>query len=71
MLRLDREHILFLKNNFMDIKQLRHPNIIDYKMLFFEIKAQTCYLVMDYLPHPNLLQSNVRSEKVFIYICSC
>jgi len=34
---LDREHILYLKENFIDIKRLKHPNIISYKAIFFDM----------------------------------
>ena len=33
--QVDREHIIFLKQNFIDIKKLSHPNVIGYKALFF------------------------------------
>jgi serine/threonine protein kinase len=36
-IRLDSEHILFLKRNFLDIKDLQHRNIIEYKALFLEM----------------------------------
>jgi serine/threonine protein kinase len=52
---LDREHILFLKENFTAIKALKHEHIIGYRALFFEMKSETCHLVMDYLPFPDLL----------------
>jgi len=55
----------------MDIRQLRHPHIIDYKMLFFEMKNETCYLVMEYLPYPNLVEFKINSEEVTITKCSC
>lgn len=32
---LDREHILFLKKNFTDIKALKHEHVIGYHALFF------------------------------------
>lgn len=34
---LDPEHILFLRQNFIDIKKLKHPHIISYKAIFFEL----------------------------------
>lgn len=35
-LALEKEHILHLRTNFMDIKGLKHPNILTYKALFLE-----------------------------------
>lgn len=32
---LEREHLLFLKKNFMEIKALKHAHILTYKALFF------------------------------------
>lgn len=61
---LDREHILFLKKNFMDIKALNHEHIIRYKALFFEMNSSTCHLIMDYLPFPDLLHLGISSEQV-------
>lgn len=60
---LDREHILHLKKNFMDIKALRHPHILTYKALFFEPKVSKCYLVTNYLPFPTLEEVEVDSEE--------
>lgn len=61
---LDREHILFLKKNFMDIKALNHEHVIRYKALFFEMKSSTCHLIMNYLPFPDLLHLDLKSEQV-------
>ena len=52
---LDREHILFLKKNFTDIKTLKHEHVIGYHALFFEMGKETCHLVMEYLPFSDLL----------------
>jgi hypothetical protein len=62
--RVDREHIIFLKQNFIDIKKLQHPNIIGYKALFFEMNSEKCHLVMDYLPYPDLNQIPIKTEHV-------
>lgn len=67
---LEREHILFLKKNFQDVKALKHPHILTYKSLFFELKYARCYLLMDYLPYPDLQEAGVHSEeelKVIVY----
>jgi len=63
---LDREHILFLKKNFTDIKALRHEKIIRYRALFFEMKTETCYLVMEFLPFPDLLHLPPPNEQVLL-----
>lgn len=37
IMTLDREHILYLKENFIYIKKLKHPHIINYKAIFFDL----------------------------------
>lgn len=69
-IRLDREHILFLKRNFTEIKQLHHKNVISYHALFLEMGKEQCHLVMDYIPFPDLLHANIQSEQVSSFICS-
>jgi serine/threonine protein kinase len=59
---LEREHILHLKKNFLDVKSLSHPHILVYQSIFFELKYARCYLLMDYLPYPNLQDSELQSE---------
>ena len=54
-MEMDEEHILFLKKNFKQIRGLDHPNIIQYKAMYLDLRKHTCYLVMDYLKMPNLL----------------
>ena len=53
-LTLEREQVFYLKSNFMEIKELSHPNILSYKAIYFELEYQRCYLVMDYFPYPEL-----------------
>lgn len=54
MISMDEEHILELKKNFLSIKHLRHPNIIRYHALYFDLKKSVAYLVMEHFPFPNL-----------------
>lgn len=68
-IRLDSEHILFLKRNFTDIKHLHHRNIISYHALFLEMNKEQCYLVMDYVPFPDLLHISIKSEQVTHVLC--
>jgi serine/threonine protein kinase len=63
---LDREHILFLKKNFTDIKALRHEHVIGYHALFFEMSSETCHLVMEYLPFLDLLHLPAPDEQVLL-----
>lgn len=65
ILTFEREHVLLFKKNFIDIKALQHPHILTYKALFFQQKHSRCYLVMDYLPFPNLEQVVIDSEDEF------
>ena len=61
-IKMDEEHILFLKTNFKDIYELNHPNIIKYKNMYLDLKNKTSFLVMDYENHPNLLEYKDLSE---------
>lgn len=51
---MDEEHILELKRNFLSIRQLRHPSIIKYHALYFDLKKLVAYLIMEHFPYPNL-----------------
>jgi serine/threonine protein kinase len=55
-MKMDDEHMIFLKKNFRDISSLDHPNIIKYRNMFLDLKNHTCNLVMDYENNPNLLE---------------
>lgn len=35
---LDIEHLIFLRNNFVNIKNLKHDHIVKYKSIFFEMQ---------------------------------
>ena len=59
---MDEEHILFLKKNFKTIRALDHPNIIKYRAMYLDLRKHTCYLVMDYLKMPNLLETKFIPE---------
>jgi serine/threonine protein kinase len=61
-MKMDEEHILFLKTNFKDIYELNHPNIIKYKNMYLDLKNKTSFLVMDYENHPSLLEYKDLSE---------
>jgi hypothetical protein len=61
---LDPEHILFLRQNFIDIKKLKHKHIISYRAIFFELQHEKYHLVMDFLPYPDLLAVPIKSEQV-------
>lgn len=64
IISMDEEHILELKKNFISIKQLRHPSIIKYHALYFDLKKSIAYLVMEHFPFPNLAQITFPDENV-------
>jgi hypothetical protein len=68
--RLEGEHIAFLKKNFKDVKQLQHAHVIAYRALFFEMQTDTCHLVMDHFPFPDLLAHPQFSELVLLPLLS-
>ncbi len=60
MVRMDEEHYLELKKNFLSIKMLKHPNIIKYHALYFDLKKHLAYLIMEYFPFKNLLELELK-----------
>lgn len=63
LITMDEEHILELKKNFLSIKHLRHPAIIKYHALYFDLHKHVAYLVMEYFPFPNLLEIALPDEQ--------
>ena len=53
---MDEEHIVSLKNNFFNVRELNHPNIVRFKALYLDMKKHLSYLVMEYITYPNLLK---------------
>lgn len=51
---MDDEQIYFLRKNFMNVKSLKHKAIIKYKAMYLDLCKHIAYLVMEYVPHPNL-----------------
>ena len=51
---VEEEHLLYLKKLFARLSILSHPNLVSYKATYIDMKKHTCYLVMDYIPHPSL-----------------
>ena len=62
-IKLERQHFLYIKTSFLDVKALKHPNIVGYKALFFEAKTHKCYLVTEYFPLPDLEHVKIISEE--------
>lgn len=60
MVRMDEEHYLELKKNFLSMKMLKHPNIIKYHALYFDLKKHLAYLIMEYFPFKNLLELELK-----------
>ncbi len=52
---MDEEQINFLKKNFAFIKMIDHPNVLQYKSLYFDLNKHCCHLVTEYFPFPSLL----------------
>jgi calcium-dependent protein kinase len=51
-----------LKKNFLNIKMLRHPNIIRYHALYFDLQKHLAYLIMEYFPFKNLTEQVLDDE---------
>lgn len=52
---LDDEHLYFLKDNFLLLRNIQHSNIIEYQSLYFDHVKNISYLVMEYFPHASLI----------------
>ena len=59
---MDEEHILFLKNNFLIVRGLKHPSIIQFKALYLDMKKHLSYLVMEYVAFPSLKDHLIKGE---------
>ncbi len=59
---MEPEHILELKRNFISIKNLRHPSIIKYHALYFDLNKHLAYLIMEYFPFQNLNDLVIKDE---------
>lgn len=57
---MEPEHILELKRNFINIKNLRHSSIIKYYALYFDLNKRLAYLVMEYFPFDNLSDHQIK-----------
>lgn len=47
---MEDEHYRSIKTNFINIRQLKHSNIVKYKALYLNPKLRLCHLVMEYTP---------------------
>ena len=65
---MDEEHCLGLKKNFINIKALKHANIIRYRALYIDLAKHSAYLVMDYFPCKTLLELNLKDENEIRYV---
>ena len=60
VVRMDDEHCLELKKNFINIKALKHGSIIRYRALYIDLGKHSAYLVMEYFPCKNLLELSIK-----------
>lgn len=60
---MEAEHILELKRNFISIKNLRHPSIIKYHALYFDLSKHVAYLIMEYFPFQSLNELTIKDEQ--------
>ena len=63
-MNIDEEHIMYLKRNFITIRNLSHENIITYKSLYIDRKKNLCNLVMEYIDDPNLLEVKLDCDEM-------
>ena len=68
ILNSDDEYVYFVKRNFVYIKDLDHENIIKYKACYLDLQKEKIYIVMDYLPYPNLRACKIKSEDVIYFV---
>lgn len=51
----DDEHVPLLKKNFMDMRQLNHPNIVKYKALYIDLERHLAHLIMEFVNLTSLM----------------
>jgi serine/threonine protein kinase len=51
----DDEHVPILKKNFMDMRQLNHSNIVQYKALYLDLERHLAHLIMEFVSLPSLM----------------
>lgn len=61
-LKIEEEHVLELKRNFINLKELRHPSIIKYKALYLDLKQHCAFLIMECFDKPSLLEWKAKGE---------
>lgn len=67
ILKMEDEHYQSIKTNFINIRQLKHSNIIKYKALYLNPKMRLCHLVMEYTPFPPLKQNMDENALRFVF----
>ncbi len=55
--------MLELKKSYINLKELDHPSIIKYRALHIEKDQHCAFLVMDYIPHKNLAECELKNEE--------
>ncbi len=59
---IDDEQVLDFQNNFLAVHRLKHPSIIMYKALFYDLKKHNSHLVMEYVNLPSLSEYRFINE---------
>ena len=52
-----------MKENFLAIHSLKHPNIVEYNALYIDMKRNLCSTVMEYVEFPSLEKVRIHSEQ--------
>jgi len=60
--KLEEEHVLRFRKDFITLKELDHPSICRYKGLYFDGDERLGYLVMEYMPFPSLADYQIQLE---------
>lgn len=61
-MQIDEEERKNLKDNFIAVRSLDHPNIIKYRAMYLDYKKHVSYLVMDYETKPSLKKAELITE---------
>ena len=61
-MQIDEEERKNLKDNFIAVRSLDHPNIIKYRAMYLDYKKHVSYLVMDYETKPSLKKAESITE---------
>ena len=59
-MKIEPEHILTMKKDFITLKEFNHPSICHYKALYILKEQRTAYLIMELIELPCLSEVKIK-----------